>query len=130
VLTLADAEGDLEANKAEVLRKRPAQVKVAEKFDNLLLAVAAGKAPSKFTMDCFRALKASGSITSKELVAALEATPMKTNGSKGYNGGTARSQAGQMMSLFPALKIATREGQKITLNPDSTLADALSAMLA
>lgn len=130
VLTLADADADLAANKDAVLARRPTQKKVAEKFDNLLVSIAGGRAPSKFTMDCFRVLHTKGSATSAEFVAALEATAKKHDTSGTYNIGTARSQAGQMMSLFPALKIATREGNKITLNADSVIADALGALIA
>lgn len=129
VLDMADADADLDANKLAVLAKRPAQKKVAEKFDNLLISAAAGKAPSKFTMDCYRALKAKEAITSAELVAVLTSSEKKSGGAT-YNIGTARSQAGQIMSLFPALKIATREGNKITLNKGSTLAGVMDSLLA
>lgn len=114
--------------KLDVLAKRPAQVKVAEKFDNILLAVNAGKLPSTYTVDCYQALKASGETTSAGLAAALSATTLRKGGST-YTIGTARSQAGQFMALAPALRIATREGNKLILNPDSLIAAALDALM-
>jgi hypothetical protein len=124
VLT-AEIPDDLEANKAAVIRACPAQKKVQEKFENLLVSIHQGKAPSTYIMDCFRALEAKGGqITSLDLVAALKGTSLK-NGSKTYSEGTARSQVGQIMALFPALKIASRSGNQLTLNPDSLLVEAL-----
>jgi hypothetical protein len=124
VLT-TDIPADLDANKAAVIRACPAQKKVQEKFENLLVSIHQGKAPSTYIMDCFRALEAKGGqITSLDLVAALKGTSLK-NGSKTYSEGTARSQVGQIMALFPALKIATRAGNQLTLNPDSLLVEAL-----
>ncbi|MBP2498366.1 hypothetical protein ABID82_005052 [Methylobacterium sp. PvP062] len=120
---------DLEANKAAVIRACPAQKKVQEKFENLLVSIHQGKAPSTYVMDCFRALDAAGEITSSDMVAVLKATSTK-NGSKTYAEGTARSQVGQIMSLFPALKIATRAGNKLTVNPDSLLVEALRTLAA
>jgi len=120
---------DLEANKAAVIRACPAQKKVQEKFENLLVSIHQGKAPSTYVMDCFRALDAAGEITSSDMVAALKATSTK-NGSKTYAEGTARSQVGQIMALFPALKIAVRAGNKLTVNPDSLLVEALRTLAA
>lgn len=115
---------DLEANKAAVIRGCPAQKKVQEKFENLLVSIHQGKAPSTYVMDCFRVLDKAGEITSSDMVAALKATSTK-NGSKTYAEGTARSQVGQIMALFPALKIAVRNSNKLTVNPDSVLVLAL-----
>ncbi|UIN38369.1 hypothetical protein [Methylobacterium oryzae] len=120
---------DLEANKAAVIRACPAQKKVQEKFENLLVSIHQGKAPSTYVMDCFRALDAAGEITSSDMVAALKATSTK-NGTKTYAEGTARSQVGQIMALFPALKIAVRAGNKLTVNPDSVLVLALRTLAA
>jgi hypothetical protein len=118
---------DLEANKAAVIRACPAQKKVQEKFENLLVSIHQGKAPSTYVMDCFRTLDAAGEITSSDMVAALKATSTK-NGSKTYAEGTARSQVGQIMALFPALKIAVRNGNKLTVNPNSFLVEALRTL--
>ncbi|MCP1539971.1 hypothetical protein [Methylorubrum extorquens] len=128
VLT-SDIPDDLEANKIAVLRACPAQKKVKEKFDNILTSIHQGKAPSTYIMDCFRFLVAKGGeITSLDLVAALRSTNLK-NGASTYSEGTARSQVGQIMALFPALKIAARDGNKLTLNADSLLAEALKGLL-
>jgi len=111
---------DLDANKAAVLASRPAIKKVAEKFDNVLAAVAAGRKPSVYVMECFEVLAKTGETTSTDLVAALR---------KKYSEGTARSQAGQIMALFPILKIADREKQTLKLRADSMLAQALKDLM-
>lgn len=127
VLT-TDVPADLAANKAAVLASRPLQKKIAEKFDNMLAAVSAGRKPSTYVCDCFRILQAKGEVTSTELVAGLRAITRK-DGVQTYTEGTARSQAGQIMSLFATLKIATREKHTLKLNPDSTLAMALKDLV-
>lgn len=114
VLT-TDEPADLEANKLAVLATRPTQKKIAEKFDNVLISAAAGKAPSTFVVDCFKILDTKKEVSSSELVAALLLD--------GYSDGTARSQAGQIMALFDVLKIADRSAMKLTLRKDSTLAE-------
>ena len=126
VLT-SDVPDDLEDNKAKVLATRPAQKKIAEKFDNLFLSLAAGKAPSVYTMIAFGALWEKKSITSTELVKVI-ANTKKPNGDV-YGEGTARSQAGQLMALFDILKIATRSKQTLTINEDSMIALALADMI-
>jgi hypothetical protein len=122
VLT-TDIPADLEANKVAVMGTRPNQKKIAEKFENVLLAVAANRKPSTYVMDCFAILQAKGEVTSGDLVAALKAD--------GYSDGTARSQVGQIMALFPVLKIAERTTRSsLKLNPDSMIAGALKDMLS
>lgn len=111
------------ADKAAVLAKRPAQVKIAEKFDNLFVSLAAGRAPSVYALTCYRALKAApGSLKMGDLVAALQATK--------YSIGTARSQAGQIAFLFTSLGVTDKIGGAYTLRPDSALAVMLDAALA
>jgi hypothetical protein len=123
---------DLEANKSVVIANRPDQKKIAEKFDNIFLALAAGKEPSVYTMACFRYLFAHGTATQTDLVAALKASKVKNEkiakGGNTYNDGTARSQVGQMMVLFNTLGIATRERQTLTLRSDSLLAEKLAKL--
>lgn len=46
---------------------------------------------------------------------------MMNNPTKPYPAPTASTQAGQMMSVLPALGIATKDGKTLTLNPDSPL---------
>lgn len=125
VLTAAPP-ADLAANRATVMAARPGQKKIAEKFDNLILSVAQGKSPSKYTMDCFRALQAKGTITQGELVAALRS--LNSNRGSVYSEGTARSQVGQFMVLANVLGIATRTKNTLTMNSDSAFADALAKL--
>lgn len=120
------APADLEANKVAVLSKRPKQVKIAEKFDNVLSALAVGKAPSIYVTTCFQTLLAAGTVKSADLVAAIQASTTKIGGAKKI--GTARSQAGQIMFLFDLLGIAIRTGNTLTLNGDSALAVKLAAL--
>ena len=90
--TFALTTGD-EPNKSAVLALRPTQKKIAEKFENLFISLNAGRQPSVYTMVCYRAAKAApGAIKMADLVAALQAS--------GYSTGTARSQAGQIATLF------------------------------
>ena len=119
VLTTTEPD-DLAANKAAVIARRPKQVKVAEKFDNVLTSIAAEKAPSVYVMKAFAALNKTGEITSADLYKALAAD--------GMGEGTARSQAGQMMSLFPALQIAKRDQNKLILNQESLIAEAIKLL--
>jgi len=130
VLT-TDVPADLDANKTAVIAKRPAQVKIAEKFDNVLTSIAAGKEPSTYVMDCFRLLNKAegGEISSKDLVAGLRQPGMRTE-TEGYSEGTARSQVGQIMALFDVLQIAKRTGDRLKLNEDSTLVQALREKIA
>src|SRR5262249_20806810 len=107
--------------------------KIADKFDNVLTELAAGKAPSVYTMACFRHLHAHGTATQTDLVAALKATKVKNDkiakGSGTYSDGTARSQAGQIMELFRVLGVANRERQTLTLRSDSLIAEKLAELL-
>lgn len=113
-----DDHFDLDANKTAVLALRPTQKKVADKFDNLFVAVNAGRDPSVYVTACLKTLVAKGTVTTNDLVTAL--TESK------YTIGTARSQAGQVMALFATLKIGMRSGQTLTLNPDSLLVEKLT----
>lgn len=108
-------------DKAAVIGKRPVQVKVAEKFDNLFHAIHAGKEPSSYVVTAFRLLKASGTMTSADLVNGYKA--------EGLGDGTAQSQKGQIFTLFDAVCIAARSGQTLTLRADSAIAAKLSAIL-
>jgi hypothetical protein len=119
VFVLTDGVTDLEANKAAVIALMPKQKKIAEKFENVFRSVAAGKAPSEFVRIGFKTLHNSGTMTSTELVAALKAAE--------YSEGTSRSQAGQIMALFPLLGVAKREGQKLTYNADAPMTKRLFA---
>lgn len=106
--------------KAETIALRPAQVKIAEKFDNLFSAIAVGAAPSTYVMAAFKLLDEKKTVTSADLIGAYKAS--------GLGEGTARSQTGQIMALFAAVKIASRGGQALTLNANSTIAERLRAI--
>lgn len=112
----------LEVNKDEVIAARPRQKKIAEKFDQTIAALHAGRLPSTYVVDCFKVLNAKKAVTASELVAALRA--------EGYTDGTARSQVGQIMALFPVLGIADRLGGALTLSKGSTFAKKLEALIA
>jgi hypothetical protein len=101
--------------KADVLKSKPAQKKVAEKFVNTFQSMAAGKAPSKYVVQAMEHLDAAGGTTdTAALVAAFKAS--------GLGDGTARSQTGQIMVLFPVLGIAKRSGKTLTACDDSNVA--------
>jgi len=117
---------DLDANKSEVLALRPKQVKIAEKFDNILTSLSVGKPPSVYIMTCFKTLEAMKTVKSADLVAAIQASTTKGGSAKAI--GTARSQTGQIMNLFAALGIATRNGNMLTLNDESALAAKLALL--
>jgi hypothetical protein len=108
--------GQLTAAKSSTIALKPVQVKIAEKFDNLFTAVAAGKLPSIYTMVAFRLLDANKKITSGDLIAAYK-TALNNCGE-----GTARSQCGQLMNLLSTVKIADRSGNTLELRSDSLLA--------
>ena len=123
-LHFATAEGTAADDDAKtaLIAKRPKQVKIAEKFDNVIAALAVGRAPSVYVTTCFATLDARKEVAGTDLVAALQAAD--------YTIGTARSQAGQIMELFAVLAIADRAGQKLTLRPDSAFAAKLRALPA
>lgn len=106
-----------EEHKVETMSLKPTQVKVAEKFENLFTSLSAGKAPSVYIMSAFKLLLEKGTMTSADLVGAYKLA--------GLGEGTARSQSGQIMNLFAAVKIADRTGQTLTLRADSNIAERL-----
>ncbi len=110
-----------EEEKTFLLSKRPSQKKIAEKFDNTIALLHAGRTPSVYVMKCFQHLHANKTVTSADMVAALKAA--------GYTDGTARSQAGQIMLLFALLGIATRAGQTLTLIEESIFAEKIAALV-
>lgn len=117
----------LENDAATVIALRPPQKKIAEKFDNVFQALAAGRAPSVYVMDCFNALDAAPgkSLTSKELIGILTST---RTSKRTYSQGTASSQVGQIMVLFPVLGVAGRTGNALSLNEFSKIAERLRAL--
>lgn len=108
-------------DKSAVIAKRPAQVKIAEKFDNLFQSLAAGKEPSRYVVTAYKVLKKAGQLTSADVIAAYRA--------EGLKDGTASSQTGQVMNLFDTVGIAQRVGRALTLRADSAIAKRLDAIL-
>jgi FtsZ-interacting cell division protein ZipA len=121
VFQLYDSEVPGPANKAATLAARPRQVKIAEKFDNLFLALSAGKEPSSYVVTAFKVLSNNGTMTSGDLVAAYK--------SAGLVDGTANSQTGQIMELFNVVGIARRAGRALTMRSDSVVARKLASVL-
>ncbi|PZR92028.1 MAG: hypothetical protein DI537_14475 [Stutzerimonas stutzeri] len=114
---LSDEEKDKAKIDTLALRDGISQVKVVEKFENLITALSVGKAPSTYTKIAFDLLDAKKTVTSADIIGAYKASGLKE--------GTARSQTGQMMTLFGAVGIATRTGQKLELRADSRLAQRM-----
>lgn len=115
-----NSAADLEDLKNAVIAARPTQVKIAEKYDNLFIQLAAGKKPSTYVMSAFELLDRNRVITSKDLVSHFVAS--------GLGAGTANSQAGQIMVLFDTTNIAERSSGSLALRTDSVLAAKLRAL--
>lgn len=126
---LEDGDDVDEDYRKAVLDRRPSQKKVAEKFDNLFIAMAHGKAPSTYVTDLFKILDAKKEVDSKTLIdGMMNLTTKVGTKSEKYNEGTARSQVGQIMQLFPLVGIATRDGNRLMINHNSTVAEYLRAI--
>lgn len=120
---LLDGDAASEEIKADVLAHRPAIKKVAEKFDNVIAALHAGRLPSTYVVQAFFELDKARTLTAADLNKHFTET-------RGYGKGTANSQTGQIMALFPLLAIAVRDGNKLTLRDDSVLAEKLRHIIA
>jgi hypothetical protein len=118
--TLSDEEKDKAKADTLALRDGITQVKVIEKFENLITALSVGKEPSTYTKIAFDLLDGKKAVASADIIGAYKASGLKE--------GTARSQTGQMMTLFAAVGIATRTGQKLELREDSRLAERLRSL--
>lgn len=95
--------------------------KVGDKASNLLRHKSQPAKLQKYTRLGMDLLIDKGSVTSADLTKHLQ--------SSGYTIGTARSQANQLMSLLPALKIADKSGRTIAIRPDSVIAQQYKAAL-
>lgn len=97
--------------------------KSREKAINLFTSLAAEKRPSVYTVAACRFLKKEGQFTLKSLTDHFLAA--------GYQIGTARRQAGEMVALFPVVGIGTKaaeRGSPVIFNEASTLAQAILSM--
>lgn len=118
VLSSAAEPADLDANKQAVIASRPKQVKVAEKFDKLFLALDAGRPQSRYVDLAFEYLEQHKTFSQADLVKHYACS---------MGEGTARAQAGQIMVLFDVLGIASRTKQTLTTLPHSKIAERLRA---
>lgn len=107
---------ELEANKTAVMGAVPSQKKIAEKFENLFAALNAGKQPSVYVTQAFKLLDEKKTLTGTDITAMFKVS---------YKQGTAQSQSGQIMTLFEAVKIATRQKNTLVLNDNSVVAERL-----
>jgi hypothetical protein len=107
---------DLETNKVAVMGAVPTQKKIAEKYENLFLALSQGKQPSVYVTQAFKLLDEKKTVTSADIVGMFKGV---------YKQGTAQSQAGQILTLFDAVKIATRQRNTLVMNDNSVVADKL-----
>ncbi len=87
--------------------------KVGDKATNLLRHAGNPAKLQKFTSIGLNYLREKGSFSSKDLVDHYQ--------TQGYTIGTARSQANQIMTLLPALKVAEKSGRVLTKREDSSL---------
>ena len=116
-LEIDDAELDVatlkEREKAtlEVIDALPK--KVGEKATNLFDFLKTGEHLSVYTKIAFDLLLEKSTFTSEDLRAAMLA--------HGYTTGTSNSQAQQMMTLLPALKVGVRVKNIMTKNPESMI---------
>lgn len=124
---LVEGEAATEENRDAVIAMRPTQVKIADKFDRLFQSIAAGRRPDTFIAQALQIIQDAGSITGAGLKKAFEG---KTTG-KGevYGAGTAASQAGQIMKLFPLLEMVTVAGKEVTFNPNSPVVKKVLALV-
>lgn len=128
---LFDLDGSKKATAAN-LRKTQTSVleridtldkKSREKAINLFTSLAAEKRPSVYTVAACRFLAKEGQFTLKSLTDHFLAA--------GYQIGTARRQAGEMVALFPVVAIGTKaaeRGSPVVYNEASTLAKAILAL--
>lgn len=93
-----------------------APVKAKDKILNLLNWFNGGPEISVYTVIAMRHILDANTVTSNSIKLALMSNPEKP-----YPLNTASTQAGQMMAVFPATGIATREGGNLTLNKESPI---------
>lgn len=93
-----------------------APVKAMDKIQNIMHWFSGGPDLSVYTRISLHSLIADKTASSNSLKLAMMSYPEKP-----YPVGTASTQAGQMMAVFPSLGIATKEGKSLALNPDSPI---------
>ncbi|ENH0767112.1 MULTISPECIES: hypothetical protein [Enterobacter cloacae complex] len=93
-----------------------APVKAMDKIQNIMHWFSGGPDLSVYTRISLHSLIADKTASSNSLKLAMMSYPEKP-----YPVGTASTQAGQMMAVFPALGIAAKDGKSLTLNADSPI---------
>ena len=93
-----------------------APVKAMDKIQNIMHWFSGGPDLSIYTRISLHSLIADKSASSNSLKLAMMSYPEKP-----YPVGTASTQAGQMMAVFPALGIAAKDGKTLSLNADSPI---------
>lgn len=117
-------------DKTETLTNKPKQIKVVEKLDNLFFSLHAGTTPQRYTADAFRFLCDRGTITTGDLVKFYMTLSSSNKNNDTVAESTARSQTGQMFSLFPHLGIAKNTAKStITVDKDSLITQKLAKQL-
>lgn len=117
----AMSDADKDAAKATTMTLVPTQKKIAEKFENLFTSIAAGRQPSVYVVQAFKLLDEKKVVASADIVATFKGS---------YSQGTSMSQAGQIMNLFAAVKIADRTKSSLTLNENSVVAQRIRDVIA
>lgn len=91
--------------------------KEREKAVNVFSSLHRGKSPSVYTVLAIQHLANEGEAT----ITALRDMYLGA----GYKTGTARRHAQMMAGVLPALRVATRDGNKLAFNAQSTIAQAV-----
>ena len=114
--TPTTANMDLVLEHIDTLGKKP-----REKCINAIVSIANGRRPSLYITQAVEMLRKTD-MTQNELRQAFEGV--------GYKPGTARSQAGQLFQVLPALGMAARgtsRGSHLTLNKNSAMVSKMTA---
>lgn len=114
-------QATLDQAKTDALAKVPTQKKIAEKYENLFMSLAANRQPSVYVKQALALIDEKRSVTGADITAMFKGS---------YGQGTAQSQAGQIMVLFDAVGIAERTKNTLTLKADSVVAQKLRAIYA
>lgn len=100
------------------------QKKVAEKVIQLFTYLNNGGTLNRYTQIAFATLIADGYLNMKK-DGNMQAALIKS----GYGMGTVRAQTGQISKLFPLLKIAFAEGDKLVPNQESIILEKMKTLL-
>lgn len=117
-IVLDSDKGELDDAGIEALAASITQKKVRAKAANILTNAAGGRKLETFTAEAMKLMVASylgdgEPVSKKAIFGAYKA--------RGNSDGTAASQSGQIMSLFPAIGIATKVDGGLKPNPASVL---------